>query len=346
MRDRDSKNIFKIVALIALIAGFIWFLNRISWVIELCIISLLIVYVLFPITEFLKKRFRFSHFLAVGVTFVFFVLLIVTLISLIVPVVQREIQDILRDFPFYVRQIQQYIEEFSAFLMTFDLSPEFMETIPELSTNLQPILEEIASVSVSLVSSIVDIFFIIFIVFYLLYDFHNVRKAVFKLIPHKYERYAEDVIRIIDLNFGGYIRGNIVRCTIVGFLTGLILYAFGMSYALLLGILAGVLNIILYIGPYIAAIPAIILSFSPQTPSTIVVIAIYVFVQIIDGTILSPLLLGRAVKLKPITVIVSLLIGQQLAGILGMILSTPFAGIIKSLMEYIREERKKNVKVS
>ncbi|RJX26755.1 MAG: AI-2E family transporter [Dethiobacter sp.] len=343
MKDRDSKNALKVVALIALMVGFIWFLNRISWVIELCIISLLIVCVLFPVTEFLKKRFRFSHFLAVGITFLFFILIIVTLIGLIVPVVQREVEDILRDFPFYVRQIQQYIEEFSEFLLTFDLSPEFMETIPELSANLQPILEEIASVSVSLVSSIVDIFFIIFIVFYLLYDFHNVRKAVLKLIPYRYERYAEDVIRIIDVNFGGYIRGNIVRCTIVGLLTGFVLYFFGMPYALLLGILAGVLNIILYIGPYIAAIPAVILSFSPQTPSTITIIVIYILVQIIDGTLLSPLLLGRAVRLKPITVIVSLLIGQQLAGFLGMILSTPFAGIIRSLMEYIQEERKKNV---
>lgn len=340
MRDKDSKGFIKIVALIALLVGIVWFLNHISWVINLVIVSLLIVYVLSPITEFLKRRFRFSHFLAVGITFLFFLLIIVTLISLIVPIVRFEIQDILGDLPHYVRQIQLYAEEISIYLMTFDLSPEFLESISDFSSNLQSVFEEIASISISVVGSFVDIFFIAFIVFYLLYDFQNVRSSILGLIPPEYERYANDVIQIIDRNFGGYIRGNIVRCSIVGIMTGLTLFFLGMPYALLLGILAGVLNVILYIGPYIAVAPALILSFSPHTPSTMVIIIVYISVQLIDGMVLTPLLLGRAVKLKPITVIICLLIGQQLAGFLGVILSTPFAGIARSLIEYVRKERK------
>jgi predicted PurR-regulated permease PerM len=218
-----------------------------------------------------------------------------------------------------------------------------MSSFSEVSSNLQPLLENITTVSFSLISSIADIFFVLLIVFYLLYDFHHVRKAALKVIPSRYEKCAEDVLRIIDINIGVFIRGNIVRCTIVGLLTGFILYAFSMPYSLLLGILAGVLNIILVIGPYLAAIPAILLSFSPQAPSTIIVIAIYIIVQTIDGVVLSPLLLGRAVKVKPITIIISLLIGEQLAGILGMIISTPLAGIIKGLLEYARNERTKTM---
>lgn len=343
MKDQESVNALKIVVFIALLVGFIFFVKRISWVIELFVISLLIVYVLYPIAEYFKKRFRFTHFFAVSFTFLLFILLIFTLISLIVPVVQKETQSILSDIPFYLRQLQHYIEDFSMFLRTYDLKPEIMENIPQLSVYFQRILEETASASFSLISSVLDIFFILFFVFYLLYDFQNIKEALIKLFPAKYERIAKDVLHLIDLNFGGYIRGNILRCAIVGLLTGLILFAFGMPYSLLLGVLAGVLNIILYIGPYIAAIPAILLSFSPQTPSTVLVIAIYLFVQTIDGVVLSPLLLGRAVKLKPVTVIVSLLIGQQLAGILGMIISTPLAGIIKSLMEYARGERLKGI---
>jgi len=347
MEDSGSKNIIKIVALIALFAGLLWFLLRISWVIKLCMVSLLIVYVLFPIAEYLKKRFRFSHFFAVIFTFLFFVMVIVALACLVVPVVQLEIRAIVSDFPFYIRQLQRYIEEFSEFLEQFDLDPRLMSSFSKFSSNLQPLLENITknitTVSFSLITSISDLFLVLLIVFYLLYDFHHVKKAALKVVPSRYEKYAEDVLRIIDINIGEFMRGNIVRCTIVGLLTGLLLYAFGMPYSLLLGILAGVLNIILCIGPIIAAIPAIILSFSPQAPSTIIVIAIYVCVQSIDGAVLSPILLGRAVKLKPVTLLVSLLIGQQLAGILGMIISTPIAGIIKSLMEYVRNERTKTM---
>ena len=342
MRNMVSREITKIFLWIVFLVGLLWFLSRISWVIQLIIISLLIVYVLFPAVERLEKRHRFSHFLAVVVTFLFFLLLIIAILSIIIPVVQKEAKDVVRDFPFYISQTQYYLEELSDYLTNIDLSPELMNALLQLPAKVQPVLEELASYSISLFFSVVDIFFILFIVFYLLYDFQNVRKALIKLVPEPYERYARDVLQIIDRNMGGYIRGNIVRCSLVGIFTGVLLSIFGMPYALLLGIIAGVLNIILYIGPYIAAIPAVILSFSANTPSVFVTVAIYVVVQTVDGVLLSPLLLGKAVKLKPITVIISLLVGQQLAGVLGMILGVPIAGIIRSLLEYVREERKKS----
>ncbi|MGI5823723.1 MAG: AI-2E family transporter, partial [Dethiobacteria bacterium] len=261
--------------------------------------------------------------------------------SLIVPALQKETKEIIRDFPFYLRQFQFYLEEVSNYLTNIDLSPDLMNALLQLPAKLQPALEEFASYSISLVFSVVDIFFILFIVFYLLYDFRNVRQAILRLVPAVYTRYAKDILQIIDRNMGGYIQGNIVRCSVVGILTGVILSILGMPYALLLGIIAGILNIVLYIGPYVAAIPAVILSFSSNTPSTLVTIIIYIAVQAVDGIILSPLLLGRAVKLKPITVIFSMLVGQQLAGVLGMILGVPIAGIIRSLLVYVEEERKK-----
>ena len=341
LKNTASKELTKSIVLVALLVGSVWFLNRISWVIQLLVISLLIVYVLFPITDLLEKRYRFPHFPAVGVVFLFFLLAITAVLSLIIPVVQKELKDIIRDFPFYLRQFQHYLVQISNYLTNIDLSPEIMNALLQLPAKIQPALEELASYSISLVFSVVDWFFILFIVFYLLYDYQNIRQSFLKLVPAAYARYARDVLQMIDRNMGGYIRGNIVRCSLVGFLTGVLLSIFGMPYALLLGIIAGILNIVLYIGPYVAAIPAVILSFSNNTPSTFLTIVIYVAVQTLDGIVLSPLLLGRAVKLKPITIIVSLLIGQQLAGVLGMILGVPVAGIIRSLFVYIEEERKK-----
>jgi predicted PurR-regulated permease PerM len=337
MRDKDTIYILKIVTIIAALIGFVWFVYYISWVIELTVISLLIVYILFPIVELLRNHLKFSHFSAVGVAFLLFLLLIVILISLIVPIVQIELRAIIRDLPHYVKQFQLLAEELSDYLTSFDLNVEFSDIIPDLSSNLRTVLEEVANISITVVASIVDMFFIAFIVFFLLYDFQNIRDNIIKIIPVRYEKYGRDVLQIIDRNFGGYIRGNIVRCTIVGIATGIALYIAGMPYALFLGIIAGVLNVILYIGPYVAAFPAILISVSPNTPSIMVVILIYLVVQTIDGTVLAPLLLGRAVKLKPVTVIICLLIGGELAGFLGIIISIPLAGIVRSLIEYFRE---------
>ncbi len=340
-----TKNgVYKVIAFVALLLVLIWFTAQITWVIKLLVVSLLIVYVLHPIVGFLKEKLRFAHFLAVGLTFLIFLLLMVSLVSLVVPVVQQEIQEIISDIPYYARQIQFYIEEFTDYLMAFGLDTEHLETIVNFPSNIPRLVDEVASISVSMVNSAVEIFFVLFIVFYLLYDFQNVRDAILKLVPAAYKEHGNEIMNMVDQNFGGYIRGNIVRCIAVGIITGVILTSFGVPYALLLGVLAGVLNIILYIGPYIAAIPALLLSFSPHTPSPFIIIIIYVFVQILDGIVLSPLLLGRAVKLKPITVIVCLLIGQQLAGFLGMILSTPLAGIARSLLVYYRGEQEQSLK--
>ncbi len=340
-KERAMSNSAKSIFLISLLIGLVWFACKVSWVIELVIISLLIVYVLFPITEYLQEKRKVSHLFAVTVTFVCFMFTILALIGLVVPVLQKEIQEIANDLPQYISQIQNYIKEIADFFMAFDLGPEIIDYILSFSTKLTPFLEEVATFSVSVISGFIDIFFILFIVFYLLYDFKNIRLMLIKILPVQYRKIGEDIIGLIDRNVGNYIRGNFIRCLIVGVLTGFVLFLVGMPYSLLLGITAGVLNIILYIGPYIAAVPALILSFSPLTPSPVIVILIYLIVQIIDGTVLSPLLLGRAVKLKPITVIISLLIGQQLAGFLGMILSTPIAGIIRSLLEYFDHEKRK-----
>lgn len=335
------SNIVKSIFLVSLLVGLVWFACKISWVIQLVIISLLIVYVLSPIVEYLKEKRKIPHLFAVIVTFFCFLLTILAFIGLVIPVLQKEIREIARDLPHYIIQIQDYIKEIADFLMAFDLGPEIMNSILSFSTKMEPLLEEVATFSISVLSSFIDIFFILFIVFYLLYDFKNIRLMIIKLLPVQYRKSGEDIISLIDRNVGNYIAGNVVRCTIVGFLTGFVLFLVGMPYSLLLGIIAGVLNIILYIGPYIAFVPALILSFSPMTPSPVIVILIYLVVQAIDGTVLSPLLLGRAVKLKPITVIISLLVGQQLAGVLGMILSTPVAGIIRSLLEYFDHDKRK-----
>ena len=295
------SNIVKSIFLVSLLVGLVWFACKISWVIQLVIISLLIVYVLSPIVEYLKEKRKIPHLFAVIVTFFCFLLTILAFIGLVIPVLQKEIREIARDLPHYIIQIQDYIKEIADFLMAFDLGPEIMNSILSFSTKMEPLLEEVATFSISVLSSFIDIFFILFIVFYLLYDFKNIRLMIIKLLPVQYRKSGEDIISLIDRNVGNYIAGNVVRCTIVGFLTGFVLFLVGMPYSLLLGIIAGVLNIMLYIGPYIAFVPALILSFSPMTPSPVIVILIYLVVQAIDGTVLSPLLLGRAVKLKPIT---------------------------------------------
>jgi len=339
MLDERHRNFLKFLGLVALLLGLLWFFGNILWVLRLSIISLLLVYFLLPAVEFLERRLRFSHPQAFSAVFVIFFGLIGTLFALIVPIVHREIEKVVNDIPSYLAQFQVLLFEGTENLEYLGISREHVEDFLADYTEIQPLLDNIIMVGRVFGESVIDVVFILFIVFYLLYDFNKVRSFIIGLVPPLHRKKAEDIMEIVDINFGGYIRGTIIRCTMVGIIVGISLSVIGMPYALLLGVLAGIFDVVLYIGPYIAALPALLIALSPHTPSFILVASIYILVQALESMVISPILLGKTVKLKPITVIIVLLVGQQVGGFLGLLIAVPLAGITKNLLQYFKEEK-------
>lgn len=327
---------FRIIILLLLAVGFIWLLDSLSWIIRLILTSTLIVYILYPLLQYLKRKFHLNHALATVIVFITFLIFCIFMISLFVPVIYNEATELAETFPHYVARFQEYLAWLSQQTINLDIEEEVRSYLLNLSDNLHQAFEYLADASLSLIGGAVDFIIVLFVVFYLLYDFHSVRKQLVALVPQSRRALAEELLSTVDINVGSFIRGSLVRCLVVGIITGIALYIAGMPYALLLGLLAGIFNFILYIGPYIAAIPAVLLSFSPLTPSPIIVILIYVVIQALDGVFLAPVILGRVVKLRPITVILAILAGGSLAGLIGMVLAVPVAGIIKSVVEMIK----------
>ncbi len=336
MFDKQWALALRLIALLFIVVGGLWVINSIAWVVGLILISALIVYILFPIQEFLKKRYRLSHGLTVAIAFVLFLLFCMFVVSLLIPVIYNEINDLIDNFPMHLARIQQVLSWLSQQTVMLDIEDEVRSFILSISDNMHQAVEYLADASLSLIGGAVDFFLVLFLVFYLLYDFQAVRTQIIDSIPSAKRPLAKELMNIVDTNVGTFIRGSLIRCLIVGVVTGIVLTIIGMPYALLLGVLAGIFNFILYLGPYIAAVPAVLLSFSPLTPSPLLIIAIYVGVQILDGMFLAPVVLGRIVKLRPITVIVAILAGGSLGGLLGMVLAVPVAGMIKGILELIK----------
>ena len=108
----------------------------------------------------------------------------------------------------------------------------------------------------------------------------------------------------------------------------------GMPFVVILSLTAGLLNIIYNIGPILAAIPAILISFTPSTPHIALIIILYAVVQLIDIFLLAPVFTGKAVDLKPVTIVFAILCGAKLMGLLGLILAIPFTAILKVLLNH------------
>lgn len=334
--DKQWALALRLVTLLFIVVGGLWLINSIAWVVGLILISALIVYILFPLQEYLKRRYRLSHGLTVAIAFILFLLFCIFVVSLLIPVIYNEINDLVDSFPTHLARIQIVLSWLTQQTVMLDIEDEVRSFILSISDNMHQAVEYLAEASLSLIGGAVDFFLVLFLVFYLLYDFQAVRTSIIESIPSARRPLAEELMKIIDTNVGTFIRGSLIRCLIVGIVTGTILSIIGMPYALLLGVLAGIFNFILYLGPYIAAVPAVLLSLSPLTPSPLLVIVVYVGIQILDGMFLAPVVLGRIVKLRPITVILSILAGGSLGGLLGMILAVPVAGMIKGVLELLK----------
>jgi len=334
--DKQWNYTLRLVALLLVLAGVILFLYSIAWVIGLLLVSILIVYIFYPLLNFLKKRFKISHGLATGLVFLAFLLFCAFVVSLLVPVIYFEATELAESFPHYLARFQEYMSWLSQQIIIFEVEEEVRGYLVGLTENIHQGLEYLAEASLQLIVGTVDFFLVLFLVFYLLYDFHLVRAELVELVPVKSRPLVKELIGVIDANVGTFIRGSLIRCFAVGIITALVLLIIGMPYAMLLGLIAGVFNFILYIGPYIAVIPALLLSFSPITPSPLLIILIYVGIQILDGMFLAPVVLGRIINLRPITIIVSILVGGSLAGLLGMVLAVPAAGTVRGILEIIK----------
>lgn len=332
----------KIISLLIALFFVIWFIHKIFWVISLIITATLIVYSISPLVNYLTKK-GLPHFFSVLSVYFCLLLSIILFFYLLVPTLLEEMQILARylatDYSYLLPQALLQLDQLLA-------SENIHEALQDLANSLPAMLQQavmtMRSITGTIFSGLTEVIIILLLVYHLLRDLSPIKREIIRLFPGNWRKEAEHVLDIIDKKVGAYLRGNILRCSFVGLFTGLAMAVAGMPFALILGILAGLLNIFVFVGPYIASIPAVLLSLSPGTPHPVAIIAIYVFVQVLDDFLLVPLLLGKAVDLRPFTVIVSLLIGGQLLGILGVILALPAAATLKVIVHhyYLKEDPK------
>ncbi len=326
----------KIIGFLAIILSFIWFIGNITWVITLLVISVLIVYSISPLADWLEKQ-GLSRTAASAITFLALLLFMVGLLSLTIPRLYSEIQALANYAPHLYRELEPYLYQLNELMEEPAFGSyieDLFEDLPQTLENVGGIILQITNFSIVLITGFFEFLIVMFLVFYLLRDIKDIKKGIIGIFPFKYQKEAYKILEVIDLKVGQYLRGNLLRCLLVGVLTGFGLFLLDIRFFVVLGLIAAVLNIIVYIGPYIAAFPAVLIALSYSIHTAIIVAIMYVVIQGIDAFVLTPILLGKAVDLRPFTTIIALLIGGTLYGIIGVLISIPIAATIKVLINY------------
>lgn len=172
--------------------------------------------------------------------------------------------------------------------------------------------------------------------FYMLKDGQRLLPSIQRMLPSKYGEEAAELLRQMNQTISAYIAGQLIECLFVGLFTFLGYLMIGLPYSFLLGFIAGICNIMPYVGPYIGIAPALIIAVTISPLMCVLVIVVVVVVQQVDGNFVYPNVIGKTLAIHPLTIIILLLVAGNIAGLLGMILVVPFYAIVKTMVQYVR----------
>ena len=185
-----------------------------------------------------------------------------------------------------------------------------------------------------------------FFAYFMLQDGRGIIRGLLAMVPNNLFEPALNLHHQLNDQMGGFIRARFLEAAIVGLVVGLGLQLAGFPYASLLGLFAAVTNLIPYVGPIIGAVPAILIALisddamvaDAMTLNLIIVTSIYFFAQLVDVVFIIPMVVAKIVNLHPVTVVIVIIVGSQVMGILGMVISIPVASAIKLIFTAVYEQ--------
>jgi len=297
--------------------------------------------------EPLIKKFEAKNFtrkISVLLTYLLFLLVLILLIVLVVPEFISQLRELISQIPSFLVDIKNFIANiFSKFK---DSEMDITSIQNNIVTQIDKLANGITTNSLSgIINTITKIFSSgatvilgIIIGIYFSLDFEKIKSTIKSWIPRKNKKDTLKVINELTIMTRAYVSGTLFTSLIVAFCTFIGLIISGISSPLLFAIFCGVTNIIPYFGPYIGGIPTIIVAFSISPMCGIIAAITIVIVQLIEGNIINPIIIGKATDIHPITIVIGLLIFEHFFGILGMILATPIIGAIKILFNFFNEK--------
>lgn len=306
-------------------------------------IGMLTAWLFEPLIKKLEKK-KVSRVLGTTIVYLSFVLVLVLLLWLVVPEFVAQLKELIGQVPSFLTKAQEFIASFfnkfqNSTIDVESIKAQLIAKVEEFANNLSSdSLTSVINSITKFVSEGFNVLLGILIGFYISLDFKKFSNGLSNLIPMKYRDDTSKLLENMDEMARGYVSGTLFTSLLVAFLTFLGLVIAGVSSPLLFAIFCGITNIIPYFGPYIGGIPVVVVAFSISPMCGIITLVTIVLVQFVEGNIIHPLVVGKAVDIHPVVVVLSLLVFEHFFGIIGMILATPIVGAIKILIVFLNEK--------
>ena len=339
--------LFTIAALILL-----WLLGQLTSVIVRVTLAIILAAGMKPLVDRLTARelrrqgwWTPPRGLVVLFVYVITIALVSTASGLILQVVIVELQNLVAGVPVYAPRIVDGVNNL------LDMIPGGREMVADfdIAGQLSGIVSQIFNVMgqavfvfrqlLGLLSGLLDVLMILLMALYITTDGPRIARYLRAFLPPDRHAQASRVTSRIFVRLGGWVSGQLLLCVIIGVVSWVGLTLIGVPYAVVLALIAGIMEAVPNVGPLIAAVPAIIIAALYSPWQALLVAILYLGIQQLENYVIVPRVMSKAVELHPLAVLLALMVGGELMGVLGAVLAVPVTAAISVIVDEIRAER-------
>jgi putative permease len=323
-----KKNSFRVFLLVVFLLFLLWALSMLGAVFALLLLSILMAFLLSPLVEMLETR-GIRRLYGILMIYLGIIVVVGGLLYTFLPPVFNQIvslTDAIKspDFSQKLKAIEAQFQSKISFIDFGNVSENVNHIMVQLADKWFTILTSVGSV-------LMTIIIVPFVSFFLLKDGEEMIRRLIEVVPNKYFEMTLNVVYKIGIQLGKYIRAWFTEAAIVGILSMIGLLVMGVKYAVVIGVAAGVANLIPYLGPVVGAIPAIVVSFiqTGNFDMVLPIVGLFAGVRILDDLIIVPMVYSRGAEMHPLTIVLLVLIAAEMGGIVGMVLAMPLYTVFR-----------------
>lgn len=318
------------VLTVLIYVGALWFLFTIREVVAIVLTAVVLSAALDPMVNRLE-RWGVPRGLGIAALYVVLAGLLTVVLVTFVPVVSTQFFQLINDLPSIAQRLFAFTQQVAPGAGTGGLSSLLTHFGSSFFHGVQTVI-----------GGVVGFVAVMVLTFYLTLEERAIRRMIVGWTPARWQAMVGDVMGKVETHLGLWLRGQLLLGLIVGTAVGTGLALLQVKYALALGVIAGVTELIPTVGPYIGLAPALLVAYSQAPMLTLWTALIYLGVQQLENNFLVPRIMSRAAGVNPIVVLIAILAGAQLAGIVGILLSVPIVIIGQTILDVVLRERQQD----
>lgn len=335
--DVNFGTLAKVVGVIL----FVWLLYYLRDILTILLAALLLAAIINPFANWFEGK-RIPRALAVIIIYIVLLAILGLIVIVLVPPIISEFSDFSQTFPAHLQDLKITYANFLSTTEQLGLADEVIRGVGDAGSALSRGIAGFFATVATVAGSLVSVILILVFAFYLVIEKGNLKDLVSFAVPEKYHASLASYFGQISDKISSWVRGQLL----VGLIMGVIVYTglliLGVKYALIIGLLAALLEFIPFVGPIVSAIPAIILGLTYSPLKAVLVAILFWLANRIENDILIPKIMKHATGLNPVITLIAVAVGFKLGGVLGIILAVPTATALGVLIKNYLEQKAQN----